>query len=127
MDNQSFNNGDSRGCLNPYSNGMLTWTLNYGSVELQERGLNPYSNGMLTWVVFIVVFFLFFKVLILILMECSLGICRMATAYPECVLILILMECSLGLFKSGDLEKDEYVLILILMECSLGGIPFTTH
>ena len=35
-------------CLNPYSNGMLTWNV----VKYESNyyaGLNPYSNGMLTW------------------------------------------------------------------------------
>ena len=36
-------------CLNPYSNGMLTWLVleTYYMVVLVR--LNPYSNGMLTW------------------------------------------------------------------------------
>ena len=61
--------------LNPYSNGMLTW-LNFGAVQKKtQRSLNPYSNGMLTWEVTA------YNpdhqradVLILILMECSLGV-----------------------------------------------------
>ena len=36
--------------LNPYSNGMLTWTNRSSSSRLFISGsLNPYSNGMLTW------------------------------------------------------------------------------
>ena len=34
--------------LNPYSNGMLTWT-NKAPIWHSIRRLNPYSNGMLTW------------------------------------------------------------------------------
>ena len=66
----------SRVCLNPYSNGMLTWKFT----------LTADSNGKLV-------------VLILILMECSLGRSEdeILAHVEEFVLILILMECSLGL------------------------------
>ena len=38
--------------LNPYSNGMLTWSGNTGNLEVTSYDrLNPYSNGMLTWLV----------------------------------------------------------------------------
>ena len=39
-------------CLNPYSNGMLTWFLCLHVERLKHGCLNPYSNGMLTWFTF---------------------------------------------------------------------------
>ena len=103
---------------------MLTWRETGRIFNDIKDGLNPYSNGMLTW----------FKkmngknvvnpnVLILILMECSLGKIKTETfkqGIPY-VLILILMECSLGK-EHGKKMLRKHVLILILMECSLGEI-----
>ena len=82
-------------CLNPYSNGMLTWKMrphkarrmNVLILILMEcslgffrdtlfvpvKSLNPYSNGMLTWSKFDQGLARKCNVLILILMECSLG------------------------------------------------------
>ena len=86
-----------------------------------------------------------YHVLILILMECSLGTddglpptedlslnpysngmltwARGAWGFAkrfQLVLILILMECSLGFRNMGKCKRMKTVLILILMECSLG-------
>ena len=36
-------------CLNPYSNGMLTWDSEVSILMSGLKCLNPYSNGMLTW------------------------------------------------------------------------------
>ena len=60
-------------CLNPYSNGMLTWLqlIRFAAVKLMR--LNPYSNGMLTWTDANGIISYDIVVLILILMECSLG------------------------------------------------------
>ena len=62
-------------CLNPYSNGMLTWQTNNYFLLLCLFCLNPYSNGMLTWTVppLCATYSVAETVLILILMECSLG------------------------------------------------------
>ena len=40
------------------------------------------------------------------------------------VLILILMECSLGIWDGNSGRTEIIVLILILMECSLGPLMF---
>ena len=53
-------------------------------------------------------------------MECSLGIEAGAGTRAIGVLILILMECSLGTAKAAIEAGAGTVLILILMECSLG-------
>ena len=37
--------------LNPYSNGMLTWSGQRHSLNRRLCRLNPYSNGMLTWII----------------------------------------------------------------------------
>ena len=83
------------------------------------RCLNPYSNGMLTWIMKKIISWMRLFVLILILMECSLGLC-IGEHDVYRVLILILMECSLGVANVQNVSAQRFVLILILMECSLG-------
>ena len=87
-------------CLNPYSNGMLTWNDNLDLDTIDSYSvlililmecslglmsafawmlcacLNPYSNGMLTWIIGQKNTSLAERVLILILMECSLGVSK---------------------------------------------------
>ena len=100
---------------------MLTW---FYWKYLQNpwcRCLNPYSNGMLTWLLAVLSELIPEIVLILILMECSLGDITRLLVSDKQVLILILMECSLGTQVVEGVAIMLNVLILILMECSLGS------
>ena len=98
--------GKVRPCLNPYSNGMLTWNTRFAEKAYEDAvlililmecslgvflkyakevrlRLNPYSNGMLTWTAAV----------------------EIVTDESRSVLILILMECSLGCQTNQRLRK----------------------
>ena len=94
--------------------------------DLIFNSLNPYSNGRYSRSFkSITVLMEMLKVLILILMEDTLGVLlrNMAQSMPQLVLILILMEDTLGAVQSkNERNQNLSVLILILMEDTLGGL-----
>ena len=127
--------------LNPCSNGMLSDLNSESEGILNTPCLNPCSNGMLSDISFNKKLIAKLRVLILVLMECSLTDYISISMLNDFVLILVLMECSLTYIEckavkfqcclnpcSNGMLSDlnelraaqaEKVLILVLMECSL--------
>ena len=74
--------GSGLGCLNPYSNGILT-DFAFTLAHFGNKSLNPYSNGILTDILDELCLGADYYVLILILMEYSLTVGRMVLNVPE--------------------------------------------